>query len=178
MTGALYKLSSDEAQKKVQLAMNLVSAIEDGRAPDTRRSTPFYADLVSRCQWWAKATQGTTTYHGSKALPVLLKHLEGKHEAGKADLSDCETLQVFGWLLAEEDRNTVATIAAAIEKAPTDAGKKRRRRQIRRAAAATREARGLPLLRPLPLLRRNLWRSRKPWMPSGDWCLRQHQEQR
>ena len=51
---ALFRLSSLEAQKKLEIAQGIVGCLVNGKAPDTRTMTKdmFVRDVLLRCQWY------------------------------------------------------------------------------------------------------------------------------
>lgn len=105
--GALWKLSSDEAQKKLQIAMNLVAALEDGRQPDLRSATSddYTADLLTRCQWWCFVGQVDKRKFGSEAMKININAVEANlKKKGKISHEDTTMIRMFSWLVPDDMR--------------------------------------------------------------------------
>ena len=88
----MFRLSSLEAQKKLQIAQGGVGCLVNGKAPDTRTMTKdtFVRDVLLRCQWhvswsWmALKPKGKVTAYGAEALEKLMAVAKAKMETSLA----------------------------------------------------------------------------------------------
>ena len=117
-THSCHKLSSEQAQKQLQIAINLASAIVDKREPSltSGRKDAFLADLLARSSWFLSRKTGEDTQYGQQALVDMYQHsvaaVKKKSEPVK-EYIDC--MRCFTWLVPDELKTAVAEMLASYE---------------------------------------------------------------
>ena len=115
-SGSLFKMSSRSGQQKLRMTQQLVDAIVEGRRPETSvvAQCTFLAEVVGRFQWFLVRKVGGSTVYGVEALKAVMSDAHAKLAAKTATLADVAPLQIFGWLLAGEEKLKAETMVKAI----------------------------------------------------------------
>ena len=116
-----FKLSTEAAQKKHDIAMNVVAAIADDRVPDTRTmaTDTCLQAVLARCAFFCRAVgqaEGGGDLVGAPALQALLDTAAAKFSKSCAKRSDIAPLKTFAWMYNDDQKVVAKQLIANIEK--------------------------------------------------------------
>jgi len=121
----LLRLSSLEAQTKLEIAQGIVGCLVNGKSPDTRPMAKdmFVGDALVRCQWyvsWSWAAlkpKGKLTAYGAEALEKLMEVAKAKMETnpGEVSLRDVEVIHTYHFLLQGDQARKAQELIKQVE---------------------------------------------------------------